>query len=211
MNPLDPIVEEIQSAVRRAHVLRTRGDVSGAETEISRMLDKFPEHPDAIEAKADFLVEQGKIKEARDLLAPVVEKHPGRISTERKYAELVLQVGAREMLFVETPDRLGYGVGKRSANTAGFLSLLLPGFGQVYNAELYKGIVFSVLAVSLWIGLFTIGLGPKSQPSGFFWPILVCLLTVYVASILDAAVTAGKLPTFEPPTRPVPPVDKPFE
>ena len=100
---------------------------------------------------------------------------------------------------------------RRSAGTSAFLNIMLPGFGQIYNGELYKGIAFAIVAVGLWIALFTVGLGQKSQPTGGFWPIIVCLLTLYVVTIMDAAVTASKTQPSSIPERPKPPVDKPFE
>jgi len=215
MQPFDAVREEIQAALRKAHVLRKRGDAAGAEAAIQEVISAHPEHPDALEAKAEFLIEQNKLKEARDLLADVIKQHAGRIATERKHAELVLRVAQKEMVVTAALsgnlNSLNPAGVRRGAGTSAFLNIMLPGFGQIYNGELYKGIAFAVVAVGLWIALFTLGLGQKSQPTTAFWPITVCLLTVYVVTILDAAVAASKAQPSAIPERPIPPVDKPFE
>jgi hypothetical protein len=219
VQPFDPVREEIRSAMSKAHALRHRGDSAGAENVMREIVAKYPEHPDALEANAELLIDQNKLPEARDLLARVIAEHPGRISTERRHAEIVLRIANKDavvqrLLTGDMGDIMNPAGVKRHAATGGFFSLLLPGFGQIYNGEFVKGICFASSAVVLWIGLFALGMagggGKKSQLTGFFWPILVLLLTIYIVGIADASVAAARSTPAPPPDRPKPPVDKPF-
>jgi TM2 domain-containing membrane protein YozV len=101
---------------------------------------------------------------------------------------------------------------RKSAGTAAFFSMLLPGFGQVYNGHFVKGIIFVIPAVLAWIGVLNLGI-VNGGVTGWFLPSIVLLGIVYVVAIIDAAVVAGRTGSATPirPNRPVPPVDKPFE
>lgn len=224
MQELDPIEEEMQSALRKAHVLRARGDNAGADAAVMEAVARYPEHPQSLEIKADAFISQGKLAEARDVLAEAMKRSPGRVSLERKHAEVVLKIAEKDMAIkaamegIDIQSLMNPAGVKRHSGTAAFLNVLLPGFGQVYNGELGKGLVIAAVAVVLWVGLFTFGLDESkisgqnsSRPTSLFWPFVVLLLSCYIVSILDAAVTAGKTAAPPPPPRPTPPVDKPFE
>jgi TM2 domain-containing membrane protein YozV len=213
--PLDPIDEEIQSRLRKARVMSQRGDSTGAGAVLESILAEFPNHPEALLLRAKSLEENGKIRDARDLLAEVIKAGMAPISLERKHAELVLKVATRDNIVnaalsddftsLLNPD----GV-KRSPGTAAFFSMLLPGFGQLYNGEVMKGIIFMVAAVLCWIGLLVLGIGSRTV-TPWFWPSLIGLGVVYVGSIIDASLKAGSGGRVAKPERPRPPVDKPFE
>ncbi|MEO7453276.1 MAG: hypothetical protein ABIV13_00760 [Fimbriimonadales bacterium] len=167
--------------------------------------------------QAEAFERTGKLKEALDLLGPIVESEMKTVAIERKHAELVLKVAERDQL-------VNYAMGdnlaslmspegaRKSAGTAAFFSMLLPGFGQAYNGQFVKGIVFIVIAVLAWIGVLNLGIA-NGAVTGWFLPSASVLGIAYVVAIIDAAVVAGKTgsATAIRPQRPVPPVDKPFE
>jgi hypothetical protein len=218
VQPLDPIEDEVQAAVRSARILATRGDKDGMEKVIRELLSKHPDHPSALEAEADLLVAQGKLNEAREKLHELVKAHPERKATEEKYAKLVLRIeeqnisaslllGEGDLRTLMNPA----GV-RRSAGTASMLSILAPGFGQIYNGELVKGIILLGGIVLLWVCLFAFGfIQGSGRLTGAGWVLVVVVIAYYFGCILDAAVTAPKAAGPAAPERPKPPVDKPFE
>jgi TM2 domain-containing membrane protein YozV len=40
----------------------------------------------------------------------------------------------------------------REPGTAGFLSLIIPGIGQIYNGKFLRGIFWLIVTPGLWIG-----------------------------------------------------------
>jgi TM2 domain-containing membrane protein YozV len=215
LDPLDLVSEDIQARLRKAHVLEQRGDAAGAEALRKEVVEQHPEHPEAVLILASALEAKGEVKEARDLLAGLIAAGNANVAVERKHAELVLKVAGRDHMVsaalsgdfssMMNPEGI-----KRNSGTAAFFSMLLPGFGQFYNGEMIKGIVFAVAAVLLWIGLLSFGIGVK-QVTEWFWPSIIGLAVGYLVAILDAAVAAGRSGPAIRPERPVPPVDKPFE
>lgn len=66
---------------------------------------------------------------------------------------------------------------------AGFLSLIIPGLGQIYKDELIKGIIFYLLWLgTLSIALFLVGAGWETLAWSTF-------LSIYAAAIMDAITT----------------------
>jgi TM2 domain-containing membrane protein YozV len=195
--------------------LRQRGDAATADKIAAEIIEKHPEHPEALLLQAEALERQGKLKEARDVLAGLVAGDAKNIAAERKHAELVLKLAERDRMVTAatTGDFASImnpeGV-RKSASTAAFFSMLLPGFGQVYNGHLVKGIVFVALAVLGWIGVLVLGTQGRNVTE-WFWPSISLLLVTYLVAIIDAAVAAGRTETRPRPVRPEPPVDKPFE
>ena len=217
MDPLDSISDEIQSQIRKAHLLRQRGENLAAERILAEVIEKHPGHPEAILLQAEALESQKKYKEARDLLAPLLESEVKSVAIERKHAELVLKVAERDQIVnFAMSDNLSSLMNpegaRKSAGTAAFFSMLFPGFGQAYNGHFVKGIVFCVVAVFAWIGVLNLGIAGKTV-TGWFMPSIITLGITYVVAIIDAAVVAGRSGSsvVTRPQRPTPPVDKPFE
>lgn len=225
MDEFDVAHDEIERIVVQARVLRSRGENVAADRLLLEVCDKYPDHPSSLETRAFLLADQGKLREARDLLSKLIADHPGRLSAERKHAELVLRVAEQDDVVMQTlraselnaimnPAGL-----RRSAGTAAMLGLLFPGFGQIYNGELWKGVGYALLGAALWtcFGLFGFvsysdgagGMKSEFAPSAVWWGLLLLLL--YIVGILDAAVSAPRSQVGGVPARPRPPVDKPFE
>jgi hypothetical protein len=217
LDPLDVVTDEIQSQIRKARLLRQRGDGVGAAKIIDELIATHPDHPEALLLKAEALEQSGKIKDARDLLAPLVGGETKNVAIERKHAELVFKVAEREQLVnFALNDNLASLMNpegaRKSAGTAAFFSMLFPGFGQGYNGQFLKGIIFAAVAVFGWIGVLNLGIAGKNVTEWFI-PSIITLGAAYVVAIIDAAVVAGKNSSAITvrPQRPVPPVDKPFE
>jgi len=89
----------------------------------------------------------------------------------------------------------------RSPALAGLLSAIIPGLGQVYNRQWWKGIAFLAGVLSLMVVLNNLADQAQLErlaadaPLGSFAPILtvlLLLLAVVVWSIVDAARTAKR-------------------
>jgi len=216
MKEFDTVAADVEDALSKARVFVSRREASAALAVMDELLRKYPEHPKVLDAKGDILRELGKLEEARECYAKVISNHKGWISTEKKHAEVVFQLEQakyatetlmKEMSFAELMNPAGV---KRSGGTAAFLSLLLPGFGQIYNGEFIKGIVMLLIAVISWVLLFTVGwVGASINAVGWFF--IVVLVMLYIVSMIDAGAGAAKRVPSPPPPRPKPPVDLPFE
>lgn len=217
MDPLDSVADEVQSQLRKAHVLRQRGDEAGSRKILDEIVANHPAHPEALLLQAEAFEREGKLKEARDILAPVIDSEVNNITLERKHAELVLKMAERDNLMTfAMSDNLSSLMNpegaRKGAGTAAFFSMLMPGFGQAYNSQFVKGIIFATLAVLGWIGMLNYGV-VNGEVTGWFVPSSIVLGGSYLVAIIDAAVVAGRTGASAAirPQRPVPPVDKPFE
>ncbi len=217
MQPLDPVLDEIEAARRKAHVFESRGEHDAAVAVLVEIAEKYPEHPLAREAQADALIAAGNLEEAKAILAEIVASHPGRIETERKHAKLVLKLEERNLsasLLLGEGDfstLMNPAGAKRTAGTAALLSFLAPGFGQIYNGQLSRGLTLLAIAGVLWTLFFTLGSSESSGLTTFGWILGLIILTFYIGCLFDAATSAPRATSTERPERPTPPVDKPFE
>lgn len=89
----------------------------------------------------------------------------------------------------------------RSPALAGLLSAIVPGLGQVYNRQWWKGIAFLIGVLSLTVVLSNLAdqaqleRATADAPLGSFGPlltVLVLLLVLVVWSIVDAARSAKR-------------------
>ena len=89
----------------------------------------------------------------------------------------------------------------RSPALAGLLSAIIPGLGQVYNRQWWKGIAFLAGVLSLMVVLSNLADQAQVErlaadaPLGSFGPILtvlLLLLALLIWSIVDAARTARR-------------------
>ena len=82
----------------------------------------------------------------------------------------------------------------RSCRSAAFMSLIMPGLGQVYNGDLLKGICLFIISVLIPLACFrfSVYLPVNFLLPGIIFSLLV-LLIIYSISILDAYRKAGVL------------------
>lgn len=80
------------------------------------------------------------------------------------------------------------------------LSILFPGFGQIYNRETDRGVIYIILTISTWLVIyFTSTLRGNFDPLSIYTPIVYFfikillisfLIFVYINSVIDAYSTA---------------------
>lgn len=87
----------------------------------------------------------------------------------------------------------------RSPALAGLLSAIVPGLGQLYNRQWWKGIGFLAGVLSLMVGLNNLAdqvqleraaAGAPLENTGLILTVLLLLLALVIWSIVDAARTA---------------------
>ncbi|MFB3895367.1 MAG: signal peptidase I [bacterium] len=94
--------------------------------------------------------------------------------------EIPGEESAADVLRSAINPQLGKSIWYHNPWIAGFLSIIIPGLGQMYKEELIKGLIFFVLWLSILIlALFYVGAGWQS----FAWS---TFLSIYAAAILDA-------------------------
>ena len=214
--------------VQRLRLLLTRLDWSGAEREVADLRAEYGDSGELLEAFGDVLVHRRKIKEALAAYTEAIARSPKNLGLERKHAETAL--ATEGSLSIEDQLRTGLGgtpiidadVVARGG-VATFLSLLLPGLGQIVLGRQVKGIAFLVawgltllfiLAHGqMIVGLArTIGIGQGgTDPSGLFYLALATLLSIALIAVYDCAAITKTTGTKAPVDRPKPPVDLPFE
>lgn len=212
----DPVEDLAETMSRRVEILYQRGEVESARRLVEGFVREHPGHPAAMELQGDLLRLEGKLKEARDLYASIIQQYPGRINTERKHAQVVLRLNEQDLQRLEALGALEWqeirnpaGL-QRHASTSAFLSLLFPGFGQAYNGHWVKSGILAALAIIWWVLFFSIGFGNGWSLTGMGWFLLWVGVVLYSVAIVDAALGARGEVVVKP-QRPTPPVDKPFE
>lgn len=223
-------VAEAEDLVRRAMLAKRRSQKDEAAALFKQAEAVAPNAPAVLEAVGDDLVERGQIKAAIETYARAIKYSPSNVGLERKHANLVLRLtGAatieqqlRGGLSEAAPDSVASG------KVAVFLSVFVPGLGQMVTNRLNLGITMLALWVVAWIPALTIrdskGVraisnlpdlisGRGADVSALVMVGLGVALITHFASVAEAATkvpkkSSGPKPMIE---RPRPPVDLPFE
>lgn len=147
--------EHVERLLTKANALRARGDNLKAESTCREALALAPEDPGVLELLGDLLLAAGKPTEAQELFRKAFARRPERGVLEEKIAlaalksDASLRAAQKRLQQGENPqldDRK-----PRNPVLAFFLSSLLPGMGQMYNGDYWKGGVLFLAA------LFTFG------------------------------------------------------
>lgn len=242
--PADPVARERERdrLLTLANVQRMRGQVSDARQTLQNAIALSegsvpqmvaPTH----ELLGDMLAAEGRIEEASEAYKQATDADPKRVSAEKKFAQMTLALAeAKGTLNISeamlrgdsladlmASGAMGRQQGKKNAGVAMLLSLLMPGFGQIYNGQVIKGVVVMGVFLVLLL-LITLAPGgseflnqfaaimalkpntPSRAPIPGWLPIVgIMVVAVWLYGIVDAPFMAGK-GTVTDPDRP--PVDK---
>lgn len=175
------------------------------------------------ELRGDFLLAENKWDEARTAYEQAHELDSERVSAEKKFAETTLRIAEAKAvaegstLGIES-ETFGDGAfgggarGKRNPGLALIMSLVVPGFGQLFNGELVKGgicagvFVLALAAIALSpdgqvlfakiAAVFNPGSHAAERASDPLSPLLIVLLALagiaWLYSVIDAAAGATK-------------------
>ncbi len=227
----EPVVElapaEVERLIRaaRAHFAADR---KPALREALAELEKAaPNHPDVLELKADQLMAAKDFVSAVPVLKKARKIAPKSKSIEEKLAQASLKAAyagsIESQLRAGLSDSpfLGEGDIKASATSATFVSLFLPGSGHLFIGQTVKGIVYLCFWLLSIIPLLILVKSESERAGGarqfdFSMPMIflgfIALMTYMIALFeLGAIAKRGGAARREPPSRPKPPVDLPFE
>jgi tetratricopeptide (TPR) repeat protein len=158
--PDEPTPSEIQLRIRQllgqATLLRARGDHEQALALAQEAIALDDESWEGHELLGDLLLALEHPERAMTSYRQAWELNPERARLEEKIGRAALAQAARDrttklsraLLDGETAVEMP----KRNPSYAALYSLIVPGLGQVYNREVFKGIV----VVVVWLALFGI-------------------------------------------------------
>jgi hypothetical protein len=171
-----------------ANIDRRRGLYKQAEKECMDALQLVPSDAAAIELFGDIMQNVGRVDDAAYAYGRAKEADPKRKTAEKKYAELMLMQNKEiELLRQEFIPR--------NPSVAILFSAVLPGAGQLYNGELFKGVITlaAVLACTAAILWSPYGV-PHSQaglPNSLVL-LLIVLGVIYLYAVIDAKICATR-------------------
>ncbi len=213
-------LHEADMLVQRAALEKRRGNNQAAADLLKKAADTAPGASPVLEALGDDYMERRQYKAALDSYKKALRADPNNASADRKYAGLssqglatmspedFLRLGSADPLLIQKGEALG------NPKLAVAFSAFIPGSGQLVMGQSKKGIAilctFFGSAILFAILSTLIKHDAKSIPSIAYFPLAIAVVTYFV-SIADAAQTAKSVEKRAAPSKPVPPVNLPFE
>ncbi len=212
-------IAEAERLLQQASLARIRGQGSVAERILKEAADAAPGAAAVQAALGDELWKRSQFAKARDCYKLAHRLEPENVSYETKWAEsLVGSMG--------DPLSMTSGLAESyaSAKSAGCMSMLLPGLGQIVLGETRKGVVLMVVYIVAWVWALLIPNGLSGLPILFgygdkvlvkefnsivFLPLFIALVT-WIAAISSINVRTKSLAPKQI-ERPKPPGDGDFE
>ncbi len=213
-------IEEAEGLIRQAQISKMRGQNLEADRLLKQAAEIAPGSVAVLEAVGDDLMARKQSRKARDVYAQALKIDPTNASVERKFAECIL---ATSTAF--DPMNPGSAVSNDSlanAKTAGCLSLMIPGLGQIVTGKVQRGVIMLSIVVVGWLCALLIPDGIKglmkmvglTKEQAEFNALVMLPLgaaaCAHLWSVMDM-VTQAKLTPKKHVDRPRPPVDMPFE
>lgn len=197
--------ERAAPLLREAHLLKMRGKIVEAEMKCREALLLEPEDATGLEMLGDLLAEKGSLKEAAATYRQALERAPGRVVLEEKYARAALALGEQQhqramaQMLLDNP-RMASSERRPRPLLAFLLSALWPGLGQLYNEEYAKGLAMAAGALAAillggdsLVRLLFAATGSRVAPSSMESVFGVIFLLLWLASVVDAPARAQKL------------------
>lgn len=156
---LDPKRDEADRLLGKANLLRMKGEFAEAGSLVQQAVELIPDYAPAWEMLGDLKMSSGDRAAAQEAYKQAHELDPKLVSSERKYAELVLAITNERLQQEEWSRMLEGSEGdllqmKRNPGLAFLCSMCVPGVGQLYNGEFVKGGIVLGLFVVGWIVIF---------------------------------------------------------
>lgn len=148
---------EFDKAFSAARMFRIQGDYGKSAEMISKAIGYDPENADAYEFAADILYAQGKLEKAAEYYKKLFSPDNPRPTAEEKYAKIIVELAEgkrqKQMLKDMLANPAKYRQPDRNPIIAAILSIA-PGFGQIYNGQLKKGIAICGISIACWLLIY---------------------------------------------------------
>jgi len=141
----------IEPLLADANRLRARGDFEAAEQRCRQALTIAPGGWQTYELLGDIMYQQRRGEEAIEHYRLAKAANPKRAALEDKIGRASLLIAEKEFMRLRAQELLGGERDQvpRRPSIAALLSLVVPGFGQLYNREHVKG----AMVVTAWLML----------------------------------------------------------
>lgn len=143
--PTPEQIEEAEKLLQQASLARIRGQGSVAERFLKEAADTVPGSAAVQAALGDELWGRSQFSRARECYKLAHRLEPENVTYETKWAESLIGSSGDPLSAVNSLSE-SYA----SAKSAGCLSMLLPGLGQIVTGETRKGIVIMVVYLGAW-------------------------------------------------------------
>ncbi len=226
--PEEPTPSEIQLRIRQllgqATLLRARGEHEQALALAQEATALDEESWEGHELLGDLLLALERPERAMTSYRRAQELNPERARLEEKIGRAALAQAARdrtaELSRALLDGETAVEMPKRSPSYAALYSLIVPGLGQVYNREVFKGIVIVVvwlalLAITAAVVRGELAIRPTSSMGSLYdfnldittllsaafggpgavW--ILALVGVWIYAVADAAMRASKTMTSD--------------
>ena len=142
--PPNPALDRLLSEI---FIRMRQGKYAEAAARLAQAKELAPEHPAVIEIEGDIAFAKGRFGTARDLYKRALESDPKNGKLEEKFATALLKMMMPQLLSHDVPDdSLWSDRVPRNPVASLFRSLVLPGYGQIFNGELLKGLIVLLAA-----------------------------------------------------------------
>ncbi len=209
--PPQPPTEQVEQALRDASVFHRRGLLPQALEACQKALGLDEWSVPGRELFADVLTDLKRFDEALENYRIAQALDPESPRLEKKLAEAVLRAAERQRMRTDVEGFLAsQSEGeKKSALLAGLASAVLPGLGQLYVREYFRGMAFLFLTVAANASLVSVTMHNLTPGAGFqgllnallnppsvWW--LLGISVIYLISVIDAVVVAYRGATRSP-------------
>ncbi len=180
-------VRQAEQLLRDASILRRREKYPEAEAKCREAINLVPRDAAALELLGDILQGVARTNEAIAAYKRAGEADPKRFSAEKKYGDLLIrQQGLASAHNGTVPVNPYFAV---------LLSLMLPGAGQIHNAEWVKGLCFFVadLVCLYLIRWSPWGFASRNKGEGLGVPLygfLFFAVVIYIVALIDTNTVA---------------------
>ncbi|HWD40452.1 MAG TPA: hypothetical protein VG944_16505 [Fimbriimonas sp.] len=225
-------IKRADDLIRQAKVENMRGNKSRASILMKEAADAAPNAASVLEALGDDYLERKQYKAAHEAYARALKHSQNNVALERKHAMTALN--ARSMGSIENMLRSGgdpmFLTSEDAAASLGkarFLNAFAPGVGHMVIGKTVSGLLLLVVWVGCialvtimhrdFVGVFykIFGRAPHetSIPKHPNYLVFVPLFVGIITYIVGIATLGGRNPgaSNKNVSRPVPPVDLPFE